>query len=216
MPELSPAERKSLASRMLEYHEQLLSPSGSDQLDYLVSARGLSLATIERFLLGAVVRPDASDDMYRGRISIPYLTAAGPVCMRFRDVTGEARTKYLQPKGSDISIFNVHQFTVPSSWIVVCEGEIDTMTACQAGLPAVGIPGVSNWMDHYAVIFEGYEKVMILADNDDKGQGQKFAEKVAEQVPGPAIRLLPDSHDVNSFTVEHGPQALLEHLKVRL
>jgi DNA primase len=165
--------------------------------------------------LGAVVHPEESDGISQGKVTIPYLTMSGPVGLRFRALPGMDGPKYYAPAGSKLTIFNVNQFTIPKGWIVITEGEIDCITAVQAGLPAVGLPGVSSWRDYYRLVFDGYERVIILADADDKGQGQGFAEKIAEHVPAPAIFPMPDGHDVNSFVKEHGADALFEHLKIK-
>lgn len=210
----SSVEKKSLAKRVTAYHEQLFSPSGSDLLDYLTDARGLEPETLSQFQLGAVVSPEDSDEPARGKVAIPYLTRSGPVSLRFRRGPDGEGPKYWQPAGTNITIFNTAELVKHQKWIVVCEGEIDCITAVQAGIPAVGIPGVNAWKAHYFTLFEGYERVIILADNDDKGQGEEFAKKVADEVPAPAIIKLPDGHDVNSFYVEHGAQALRALLKM--
>ncbi|WP_235036219.1 toprim domain-containing protein [Arthrobacter sp. 18067] len=214
---LSNAVKKSLARRVEAYQQQLYDPPGHAQLDYLIEERGLTPDTIAKFRLGCVADPVESDEPARGRIAIPYLTPTGPVSLRFRKMPEDPHpAKYWQPAGSTLTLFNTPVITEPRDWICITEGEIDCMTAVQAGLPAVGLPGVSSWQDHYYAIFNGYERVLILADNDDKaGQGAKFADQVAKKVPGPAVFLMPDGHDVNSFYKAHGAQALKDLLKIK-
>ena len=216
MPVLSPAVRKSLTTRVLKYHEQLtLDPAGSPLLDYVMQERQLSRETVDRFLLGAVVSPETSDEPARGMLAIPYLTPSGPVALRFRrPPEKETGPKYWQPEGTDLTIFNVRAFFAGEHVLVITEGEIDCMTVNQCGIPAVGIPGASAWKDHYQPLFEGYDRVIICADNDDTGAGSKFAAKVARQVPGPEVVLMPENHDVNSFYCEVGPAGLREYLGV--
>jgi DNA primase len=214
LPIPSNAEKKSLARRAASYHEQLFS-NDTDLLDYLIDARGLDPETISQFQLGAVVNPDVLDEPARNKIAIPYLTRSGPAALRFRRGPDGEGPKYWQPTGSNITMFNVKELVKHQRWIAVCEGEIDCITAIQAGLPAVGIPGASAWKEHYSTLFEGYERVIILADNDDKGAGAEFAKKVAGEVPDPAIVTLPEGHDVNSFYVEHGAKELRALLKMK-
>jgi DNA primase len=213
---LSPAVRKSLTTRVLKYHEQLtLDPAGSPLLDYVMQERQLSRETVDRFLLGAVVSPETSDEPARGMLAIPYLTPSGPVALRFRrPPEKDTGPKYWQPEGTDLTIFNVRAFFAGEHVVVITEGEIDCMTVNQCGIPAVGIPGASAWKDHYRPLFEGYDRVIICADNDDTGAGSKFAAKVARQVPGPEVVLMPENHDVNSFYCEVGPAGLREYLGV--
>jgi len=213
---LSPAVRKSLTTRVLKYHEQLTEDNaGSPLLDYVMQDRQLSRETVARFLLGAVVSPETSDEPARGMLAIPYLTPSGPVALRFRrPPEKETGPKYWQPEGTDLTIFNVRAFFAGEHVLVITEGEIDCMTVNQCGIPAVGIPGASAWKDHYQPLFEGYDRVIICADNDDTGAGSKFAAKVARQVPGPEVILLPEGHDVNSFYCEVGSAGLRDYLGV--
>lgn len=116
----------------------------------------------------------------------------------------------------------VHCVTVPSSFFMVringqvsVTGNCDTLTLNQCGIPAVGVAGVSAWnSDYYDRIFSGFEKVIIPADNDDDGQGQDFAERIAKDVPNPKIVLMPEGEDVNSFFVKYGAGELRDHLGV--
>jgi DNA primase len=201
--------------RVLKYHDQLKSPDGAELLEYLTDQRKLTMATIDRFLLGAVVNPDVLDEAAVGMVAIPYMTPTGPVALRFRRPPGrETGPKYWQPEGSALTIYNTPAFFASEETIAITEGEVDCMTLVQAGIPAVGIPGASAWKDHYELLFEGYESVIICADNDDQGAGRKFASKLAQKVPGPKIVLLPEGHDVNSYLVEFGREALREFMGV--
>jgi len=216
LPVLSPAVRKSLTQRVLKYHEQLTEYSdGSPLLDYVTQERQLTRETVARFLLGAVVSPETSDEPARGMLAIPYLTPSGPVALRFRRPPNkDTGPKYWQPEGTDLTIFNVQALFAGEHVIVITEGEIDCMTVAQCGIPAVGIPGASAWKDYYQPLFEGYDRVIICADNDDTGAGGKFAAKVARQVPGPEVVLMPEGHDVNSLFCEVGTAGLREYLGV--
>jgi DNA primase len=212
---LSSSARKSLVERLLRYKEQLKSPDAARLLEYLTVERQLSEATIDRFLLGAVVDPDVLDEDARGMISIPYNTPTGPVALRFRRPPHrETGPKYWQPEGTGLTIFNTEAFFASESTIAITEGEMDCITLVQAGIPAVGIPGASAWKPYFKLLFEGYESVVICADNDDTGAGRKFAAKVALNVPGPEVLLMPEGHDVNSFYCEFGREALREYVGV--
>lgn len=217
MPVLSSSARKSLVERVLKYHEQLKSPDGAALLEYLTLERRLGPETIDRFLLGAVADPDVLDEDARGMIAIPYNTPNGPVALRFRRPPDrETGPKYWQPEHSALTIFNTPAFFESEERIAITEGEIDCMTLVQAGIPAVGIPGASAWKSHYELLFEGYESVIICADNDDTGAGRKFAAKVAMNVPGPEVVLMPEGHDVNSLYCSVGRTGLREYLGVVL
>lgn len=198
-----------LGTTAAEYHKQLLSPEGESLLAYLIQDRALTMETVQRFQLGAVLNPAASNETARGWISIPYLSPTGVLSMRFRQPPGsEAPMKYWSPKGTRTRVFNTNALLNPGHWIAICEGEFDTMAATQANIPAIGIPGVQQWSGYMRNMLSGFSRVIVLADNDDKGQGLAFGEKVAEQLEETKIVLAPAGHDVNSTLKEFGVSGL--------
>lgn len=196
-----------------------------DAIDYLKN-RGLSGASARLFQLGVVADPLPGHEKYKDMLSIPYLTRGGVVSIRFRcipDITHPGQTCKEVPKhakfrslpGDQPRVYNTRALHVPSDYICIAEGEPDTWTAAQAGLPVVGLPGATSFRDYMPRLFAGYSVVYVLTDNDDKGEGQKFAEGIAVKVPSTRIILMPDGHDVNSFVLEQGPQALLDRLELK-
>jgi DNA primase len=154
-------------------------------------------------------------DHVAGRLAIPYLTHAGVVALKFRSIGEGDGPKYLYASGTVAKrIFNPGALFDDRPYICICEGEIDAITAAQAGLPAVGIAGVDNWQPYFARCFAGYESVFILSDSDDKGQGENFAKALARLIDNAKIVPMPDGHDVNSFVREAGESALLDKVGV--
>lgn len=209
---LSPQRREYLENALTEYQSQL--QGDDDALEYLMTERGLSRDRLLYFRLGYVASPhDVEFEDFQGRIVIPYLTRAGVVGMKFRDVSGESKAKYLNIRGQPARIFNVEAFFSGKPYIAVTEGEIDAMTAHCRRLPTVGMPGVDSWQPWFSRPFEGYERVFMLADSDDKeGQGIRFANKIAAEVENVVIAPMPKGHDVNSFVLEYGHDALIERI----
>lgn len=200
------------------YYADLKTDRGATAVEYLSKKRGLSGASAQFFKLGVVANPLPGHEQYAGRLAIPYLTRAGVVSLRFRRIDmGEPPyegPKFLSLPGEQPRIYNPSAFMRPEPYIAICEGEPDTWTAHQAGLPVVGVAGVSAWREFFGRCFAGYSVVFILADNDDKGQGIEFAERLAGEVPNPRIVPMPEGHDVNSFVLESGAEALLERLDI--
>jgi DNA primase len=191
---------------------------GSPADEYLTTKRGLSADSKTYFRLGFVADPLPGHERYRGCLAIPYVTRAGIVSMRFRRLAGDG-PKYLSEPGEESRIFHPEGFFRHERFICLCEGELDTMTAHQAGLPAVGVPGANSWLKFFYRAFDGYDAVFILADQDDKGAGMDFAEKAASQIK--SARIIPMSHqgqgyDVNSLVMEHGAEALISKVGVEL
>lgn len=198
-------------ARTEAYAQALWTPAGQPVLDYL-HGRGLEDRTIRHFRLGAVVEPFPEDRPATGRLSIPALQSRGPGAVRFRAIQPEATPKYWAPAGTGVKAFNALELLYPKQAIAITEGEIDCMTLWQCGVPAVGIMGVNSWGVHYRYLFDGYQHVYIAGDNDDKGNGRDFMEKVAAQVPGPRAVMMPDGHDINSYYNAFGRESLLSHL----
>lgn len=202
------------------YHLALQTVDGESVVEYL-KTRGLLWASAQYFRLGVVVNPLPGHERYVGKLAIPYVTRSGVVSMRFRQIPEIVDglyqpfegPKYLSVPGDEPRMFNTIDLDRREDYVCICEGEFDAITAHQAGLPAVGIPGVNGWKDFYSRCFKGYRAVYILSDNDDKGQGQAFSEKVAGQVENSRIVCMPKDHDVNSFLVAEGPEALRARLE---
>jgi DNA primase len=198
--------------RTMSYVEQLHSEAGEQHLAYLIEERGLTLETIKRFYLGAVLEPDPVDEFAAGRICIPHINLRGPSVLRFRALPGHGEPKYWQPAGSNVSVYNVTELNHPHEYMVIAEGEIDTITLAQCGLPAVGFPGANTWKDHHRYLFDGLLRTFIAGDGDEAGEG--FMAKVAGKVPGPRAVSMPPGMDVNDVYRQGGREAVLERLGI--
>ena len=201
------------ARRCQMYESQLHAAAGEPYLAYLMNERGLTLDTIKRFRLGAVIEPDPQDRKFQHRICIPHLNLRGVSVLRFRAAPKQEGPKYLQPTGSNISVYNVMQFAESLDYVAVAEGEFDTMTLIQCGYPAVGFPGATTWRDHHRYLFDGLQRVYILGDGDDAGE--EFATKVARNVPGGKVITLPDGQDINGLYVEQGAEGIHRLLGIK-
>lgn len=215
--------RRLLATSVDHYQKAL--NSGSDlsvtAVNYLKN-RGITKETAEFFRLGLVENPlpESGHDFQTGRLSIPYITNTGIVQIRFRAIPHsgipgdpEDSPKMKSEAGAGLTIYNVNDLRNDKGMIAVCEGEFDTISAHQADIPAIGIPGANAWQSLYSRILR-FRKVVILADNDDHGEGFKFAEKVQSDTRGARIVLMPKGHDVNSFLVEEGAEALRDKVGI--
>lgn len=197
------------------YHKAL---SGSPAEEYLMTTRRLSADSLASFRLGYVASPLPGHEQYRGKLVIPYLTRAGVVSLRYRRLGDGGGPKYQSELGAETRIYNPEGFFRHERFICVCEGEIDTITAWQCGLPAVGVPGARAWQGFMRRAFDGYDSVFFLADKDDKqGDGEDFAEKAAGMVKNGRIILMEMDGvgmDVNSLVNTYGPEALIKKIGV--
>jgi len=173
-----------------------------------LAERGITKEVASTFRLGSVVDPSAGHEHAINRLSIPYITPAGVVGIKFRAVDGST-PKYLWPTGQKIGLFNVLDLHKHSDTIAICEGEIDTIVLSGlVGIPAVGVAGVSQWKPWFPKLFESYTRILIFADNDVKedgrNPGQELAKRIKEDLDKADIVHLPDNQDVNDIYLEYG------------
>ena len=189
-------------------YAQAISPEALAVLD----ARGISEVTAARFQIGTITEPINGHEMYEGWISIPYITASGScVGFKFRRLD-DNKPKYGSPTGQKAHLYNVSDVTIMKPYIVVCEGELDTIIVSgELGIPAVGVPGVAAWKPHFPKLFGGYETVYVVGDNDVKEDGSnpgaEFSKRVANEVMNSTIVTLPPNMDINDYYLVHGASA---------
>lgn len=201
-----------LAEATLRYHDALMNTGAfiTRPKEYLQD-RGFTKATVERFKLGVVTDPAPGHEHFEGRLAIPYLTPAGPVGMRFRclkdhDCKAAKCPKYLGVKGAKSRMFNARTVLRAGDTVGITEGELDAITLEQCGIPAVGIPGVRNWQDHYPLILEGFEHIRVLGDGDEAGRD--WNDVMVTRLPDAVAVDMPDGEDVNSLFLSQGADTL--------
>jgi DNA primase len=187
-----------------------------DRAARYLAGRGFTEATARSFRFGVVPdEPLPGDEVYRGRLSIPYLTRSGVVSLRYRciathDHDSECGAKYLGYPGAGTHLFNVGDLFGDGKFIGITEGELDSVVLHSLGIPATGVPGASNWKPHFSRIFEDYGTVYVFADGDNAGK--KFADKVAGELDSAVVLTMPDGMDVNEVYLhpDYGPKWLLD------
>lgn len=175
--------------------------------------RGFDEEIIDYWRLGYVLDPLPGHERFKGYLSIPYLTRAGTVAMRFRclrDHKCETHGKYDGESGAGIYLFGAQSFWIDSTALCVCEGELDAIACSMASLPAVAIPGGLNWRSHWKYCFEGYEEILVLQDGFKEGDKarDRFASNVMSACDHARVVEFEPGEDVNSYLVSHGPEAL--------
>ncbi len=106
------------------------SPDGQQVLDYL-TGRGLTRATIEAWMLGAVwVRwPGVRHDVLAA--SIPYIDGNGDVAaIKYRAIDPDLKPRYIMRKGSKPGLYGLWQELKTA--LILVEGEINALSIWQA------------------------------------------------------------------------------------
>lgn len=214
MMTLSSEQRTFFETAVSTYQADLAADTSAQA--YLAS-RGLSPADAATWRLGVVRRPLVGHESYAGRLALPYLTPAGVVNLRFRciqphncktvvlwvDEKGKEHNcvKYLSIDGMESNLFNVLDLKKESPYIGVTEGELDAMTLSLCGIPAVGVPGVENWQEHFGRCLADFDLVYSFADGDKAGKA--FGRFLAREAKARPVRV-PRGQDINSIYQEKG------------
>ncbi|SDH17892.1 hypothetical protein SAMN05421505_11278 [Sinosporangium album] len=208
MPVPSPERRKSLEQARKQYQQDLM--SSEDVSRYLTENRGLSWETITHFRLGVVGNPSPEHDDYRGMLAIPYMAPNGDtLSIRFRNLSRDG-PKYRSMPGDKPRPYNTSAVERAEDYIVLAEGEMDTMSGHQVGLPTIGVPGANCWKPEWAHIFHQYRRVIVPMHGDPAGR--KFGASIAEKLSNTYLVDLGDGNDMNSIHTASGPGALREKL----
>lgn len=213
------------------YHEMY---PGSPAESYVV-ARGLG-EIAGRFGLGYVHSALPGHDKYSGYLAIPYMRPAGGAhgvaTVRFRCIAdacvkspegryyfqlGEKERhdhkggKYMTLGGDPPRLFNTTALIRPSPFVVLVEGEFDTMTWDLVGVPAAGVPGTGSWRNYWYHAFRGYGTVYLLAEDDP---GENFMDDLAAKMPNGRVMRMKDDMDSNQIFLAEGTRGLKERLKL--
>jgi DNA primase len=182
-----------------------------------LTARGIDQDAATGARLGLCAEPMVGHEWFRGRLSIPYLTPAGVVKMRFRDIAGSAKSKYMDLPGARPKLYNAQCLARSPQTVVVCEGELDALVmSARVGVPTVGVPGVSSWLEHMPRCFADVRNLFVVFDNDVKedgsNPGQVAAKKVARQIAGATVVSPPLGMDVGEWFLSEGADAIRKAL----
>lgn len=206
----SESQKSWLGNLADRYHEAL----DERTLSYL-AARGIDQDAATGYRLGLVSDPDPAHQQYVGRLSIPFITPTGVVYMRFRCLEDHncadlEHGKYQGVSGDATHLYNVISLHLAGDTVAVTEGELDALISSEAGMPAVGVPGATNWKPFYYRLFDDYERVIVVGDGDKAGR--EFVASLARNLPNSIRRPMPEGYDVNSYVLEHGPDAYLAYI----
>ncbi|MFD7605174.1 topoisomerase [Streptomyces mirabilis] len=116
--------------------------------------------------------------------------------------------KYMSLPGDPPRLFNTSALIEASRFLVVVEGEFDTMAWALAGTPCVGAPGTGSWREYWTPALLGYHVVYLIAED---GPGLTFMDDLASHLPnGKVIQM--SNKDSNAILIESGRSSLLERI----
>jgi DNA primase len=204
-----PEDTKRLLKQLTkEYNANL---PGS-QVETYLHRRGFTSEVLNSFRIGTVSDdPSPAERPYRGMLSIPYITGNGSVVgIKYRHID-DRKPKYLCSLGFEgRRIFNPFILTQQHRRIYITEGELDTVVLHQLGVPAIAIPGATQWSPGAARALR-HRQLVVLADGDDSGEGYKLGKQICSVTEDASIVLMQGT-DVNGYFLEHGSEKLLEYI----
>ena len=109
-------------------------------------------------------------------------------------------TRFLNTGGAIPCLWN-HDVIKDAATVLICEGEIDALTALEAGHAGVGLPGAKNFKAEWIADFDGKDVVLVL-DADKAGQEGTAAIVKAFIKTGrkpPRQLVLDEGQDLNDF-----------------
>lgn len=163
-------------------HEELLKTPRA--IDWLNKTRGINLDTISKFQIGAKDK----------RFTIPIRDINGKLAnIRLYDRNGKGQAKMISWGSGYGSARLFPVYNIYEKEILLCEGEMDTILACQLGFHAItGTTGASTFKTEWAKYFTG-KKVNICYDIDSAGKqgAQKVAKLLADYAEEVRIINLP-------------------------
>ena len=159
----------------IAYHDMLRSYR-KDRLGWLYD-RGLTMESIERFLLGhngsqfTIPFFNQDDEL----MTIRFRRDDAIATAYFDERSGEEReiTKYCGlPGRNGLLLFGGWLLREEMDQVVVCEGELDAIRLWQEGIPAVSPTNGAGQLKHVARLLEPYphiQRLWVAADQDDPG-----------------------------------------------
>ena len=190
---------------LLEKATENYAANQAEILPYL-QTRGITEQTARMFRLGFVREPEMGHEPYVGKLAIPYLTPSGVIDIRFRSLNSDGGPKYMSRPGATTHIFNIGALSNDSDVLAICEGELDTVVATQAGFSAVGLPGANNWKSFYNRVLADWAKVILLCDGDNAGR--EMAKHLSRELDNVFPVFMPEGQDVNDVYLAEGADGL--------
>jgi DNA-binding transcriptional ArsR family regulator len=118
-----------------------------------------------------------------GGIEILYLTREGELhAVQYRCAL-EGANRFRWRQGDTPCLYGLWRLCewTGSDTLYLCEGTSDTWTLWHADLPALGIPSASTWREEWWREVEGFERIVLIPDNDEAGE--KLARAIAKTCP---------------------------------
>lgn len=148
-------------------------------LDQLVDQRGWDIETIVKMKIGFLNRFIREQNREIPCLVYPYFTGKKCNFVKWRTIPG-APKGFSALSGWDVPLFNANVVEKDMEYLILVEGEADTLSVLSAGEPNVaGVPGAGLKKVTWDKLLDLPKKLFLLFDNDEAGQkgAKEFAER---------------------------------------
>jgi len=180
-----------------------------DSAAAFLQGRAVTRDTAISRLLGCVSDPAPGHERFDGWLSIPYVTPSGVVAIKFRcirheDCKAEGCQRYDAPAGQKAKLYGAGDLVNGGDVAAVVEGEFKAIAVTQAlGIPAVST-SAGQWMEHWPRTLADFDRVLVIADNDDAGL-KHAKDKVLKSLPQGRLVVPPSEYPkVDDWLLEAG------------
>ncbi len=158
-------------------------------------------------LTGASTATRSALVFWSGSLVFPYVEGARVASLQARYFKDDAsRISWQNLRGRRHRIYNLGAIDAPETSISICEGVMDTLSAAELGLTAIGLMGVSGRLTPDQIRMLGQKDVRLLLDWDPAGDARSVSlvEELARfgvsatRAPRPSLT----AGDLNEYLVE--------------
>lgn len=207
---LSPLQRNTLEQATARYETEV------ENLASYLGERGIDRGAAISRRLGYVSSPMPGHERFVGYVALPYLTAGGGVvaikfrCARSHDCKAVGCQRYDAPAGQGARLYGADTLANGGETAAVVEGEFKAIIVQRMlGIPAVGT-SAGVWMDHWPRTLADFQKVLVIADNDDPGL-KHAKDKVLKSLPQGQLVVPPaEFPKIDDWIVSQGADAVRE------
>lgn len=191
-------------------------PKGGKRLIEYLEGEGFTPEAIIEAGLGYTNSNGYLMSRYQNRVVFPIKDAFGMiVSLSGRAIDPNPQAKYLHGISTKLfhkkdvvwNLSSVRNLIAQHNSVIVCEGQLDALSLCQAGLPGVAILGAAPSENQLRLLAGASTNIYFVFDSDHAGeQALLNAFKLAEEIGIDSVLYtitLPEGEDPNSFLQNH-------------
>lgn len=202
-----------------------IKPIAADDLDFggieYLTQRGIPEAIAREAGVCSGVKFFSRSGSKLEAVGFPYRHNDRTIAIKWRSITGKDFTQ----DGSAQTLFLADKIQ-PGDDVVICEGELDSLSFWTAGIKAVSIPSGAiseniaddsarlKWLGHHQELIEKAKNVYLAVDMD--GPGETTANELARRIGKLKcwrVRFRHGCKDANDVLLKHGAEALAQAFK---